>query len=306
MLNFFEMNQLVNNDKVVKEWLEAVTGQETAEELPFIRVPRTRSQISTSMQQLPANDRKFRSDRGRGKLRPDDPINQYTNVDGQDINIVWITGMWSGAVPGTGRYAELLKPLGYNLRIVKTLSDLKSAALGRLVRHWPFSMLSGTHKGWADAHVARNQEKVTKELGEDTTPDLIIGSSQGGAIALSIAPRYTDIPMILLCPAWKIFRVTPTYVHPESVIIHGVRDMEVPFEDSQELAEMFEGIRLIPTNDGHIMQEGLTILIRMLQSMTGLLSKRKREREIEAQKGRDAASVAQESVYIPQVNIWFA
>lgn len=62
------MNQLVNNDKLVKEWLEAITGHETAEELPFIRVPKTRLQINTSMQQLPANDSKFSSDRGRGKL----------------------------------------------------------------------------------------------------------------------------------------------------------------------------------------------------------------------------------------------
>lgn len=302
-MNFYEIDQLVQNEVVVRQFVEAIANQEVETTPQPLRVPKSRAEINAAMHTPPAGDYQWHRSRGRGVLHDRDPINQWKGDETAGaLNIVWITGMWSGAVPGTGRYSELLKPLGYNVRTVRTLSDMKTAGLGRIVRHIPFQSVKNLHSRWAGAHIGRNQEKVTGELA-DSVPDLIIGSSQGGAVALSIADRYKDTPMILLCPAWKIFNVTPTYLNPESLIIHGVRDLEVPFQDSQELAEKF-GVRLVPTRDGHIMKQGMSVLISQLHSVAPMLAKLKRDRESEAEKQRVVPT--QEEGVLPQVNLWFA
>ena len=269
-----------------------------------IRVPKSRADIQAAMYTPPLGNKAHQNRRGHGILAAHDPLNQYKGDEtAKELNIVWITGMWSGAVPGTGRYSELLKPLGYNIKTIRTLGDMKTAGLGRIVRHIPFQAVKNLHGRWADTHVARNQEKVTGEMA-DSIPDLIIGSSQGGAIALSIANMYQDTPMLLLCPAWKIFNVTPTYVNPSTVIIHGVHDLEVPFKDSQELAEQFN-LTLIPTNDGHIMKQGMSVVASQLYNLTPALAKAKREREQETERQRGVPEPAQENVQY-KINMWLA
>ena len=290
-MNFYETGQQIENELVVRQFVEAVVSQP-------VRVPKNDVEVQTAMHTPPENDAKWHYSRGRGILDKSDPINQWKTDDGEAdaLNIIWITGMWSGAVPGTGRYTELLKPLGYNVKTIRTLSDLKTAGLGRIVRHIPFQAVKNLHSRWANTHIDRNQKKVMSEIA-DGMPDLIIGSSQGGAVALSIADRYRDTPMILLCPAWKIFNVTPTYINSNSLIIHGVKDVEVPFQDSQELAEKFN-IRLIPTMDGHILKQGMSVLISQLHNLAPSLAKLKRDREAEAEKQR-----------LPEhykINLWIA
>lgn len=242
MLSFYELEKSLFNESVAKNYFETLLTQ---------------------------NDNSFKYSRRQGILEPNDPINQYKTND--SINVVWITGMWSGIVPGTGKYKELLSPLGYNIQVVKTLANMKAAGLGRIVRHLP--ILNTLHKKIADPHVQKNQDKVLGEMG-DNTPDIIIGSSQGGAIALSVANKYQDVPMVLLCPAWKIFGVHPTYINPQSVIIHGIADIEVPIQDSIELSKMFN-VKLIKTPDGHIMSYGLSILVNQLHNLA--VKKRKTE-----------------------------
>ena len=309
-MNFYGVNRLVHNEALVRQFVEAITGKEPTDPSQtqgLSRVPQSRAEIQAAMYKTPSADKQHQYRRGRGILKANDPLNQFKGEETSgDLNIVWITGMWSGAVPGTGRYSELLKPLGYNVKTVRTLADMKTAGLGRLVRHIPFQAVKNLHRRWAGAHIARNQEKVSNEL-SDSVPDLIIGSSQGGAIALSIADRYKDTPMLLLCPAWKIFNVTPTYVHPSTVIIHGVHDIEVPFKDSQELAQQFN-LKLIPTEDGHIMKQGISVLVSQLHNLTPGLAKAKREREaeMERQRGTGAESQAQESVIQYKINLWLA
>jgi len=63
-------------------------------------------------------------------------------------------------------------------------------------------------------------------------PDVIIGSSRGGAVAMNVlAP---DTPLVLLCPAWKRWGTART-VKPGTTILHSPADDVVPFADSQEL-----------------------------------------------------------------------
>lgn len=63
-------------------------------------------------------------------------------------------------------------------------------------------------------------------------PDVIVGSSRGGAVAMNIDSG--DTPLVLLCPAWKNWG-TATTLKPNSVILHSRQDDVIPFADSEEL-----------------------------------------------------------------------
>jgi hypothetical protein len=63
-------------------------------------------------------------------------------------------------------------------------------------------------------------------------PDVIVGSSRGGAVAMNLESGQT--PLVLLCPAWKK-RGTAKTVKPNTAILHSRADDVVPFSDSEEL-----------------------------------------------------------------------
>ena len=63
-------------------------------------------------------------------------------------------------------------------------------------------------------------------------PDVIVGSSRGGAVAMSIETGNT--PLVLLCPAWKRFGTART-VKADTTILHSRADEVIPFADSEEL-----------------------------------------------------------------------
>jgi hypothetical protein len=67
---------------------------------------------------------------------------------------------------------------------------------------------------------------------EGGKPDVVVGSSRGGAVAMNLNTANT--PLVLLCPAWKRWG-TATTVKPGTVILHSPADETVPFADSQEL-----------------------------------------------------------------------
>jgi alpha-beta hydrolase superfamily lysophospholipase len=63
-------------------------------------------------------------------------------------------------------------------------------------------------------------------------PDVVVGSSRGGAVAMNIQSGRT--PLVLLCPAWKRWGTAMT-VKPATIILHSPADDVVPFADSREL-----------------------------------------------------------------------
>jgi len=65
-------------------------------------------------------------------------------------------------------------------------------------------------------------------------PDVVVGSSRGGAVAMNINAGST--PLVLLCPAWKRWGTART-VKPGTVILHSGADEVVPFSDSVELVQ---------------------------------------------------------------------
>jgi hypothetical protein len=63
-------------------------------------------------------------------------------------------------------------------------------------------------------------------------PDVVVGSSRGGAVAMNIVSG--DTPLVLLCPAWKKYGAART-VKENATILHSRADDVVPFADSEEL-----------------------------------------------------------------------
>lgn len=63
-------------------------------------------------------------------------------------------------------------------------------------------------------------------------PDVIVGSSRGGAVAMNIDSG--DTPLVLLCPAWKNWG-TVSKLKRNSVILHSRNDDVIPFTDSEKL-----------------------------------------------------------------------
>lgn len=65
-------------------------------------------------------------------------------------------------------------------------------------------------------------------------PDVIVGSSRGGAVALNI--HSDDVPLVLLCPAWKRWG-SARASKPNTMILHSRADDVIPFADSEELVK---------------------------------------------------------------------
>jgi hypothetical protein len=63
-------------------------------------------------------------------------------------------------------------------------------------------------------------------------PEVVVGSSRGGAVAMNLGRG--DIPLVLLCPAWKKHGAARA-VGPDTTVLHFRADDVVPFADSVEL-----------------------------------------------------------------------
>jgi len=63
-------------------------------------------------------------------------------------------------------------------------------------------------------------------------PDVVVGSSRGGAVAVNIDSKAT--PLVLLCPAWKTWG-TATKVKANTTILHSEGDETVPIAHSREV-----------------------------------------------------------------------
>lgn len=104
---------------------------------------------------------------------------------------------------------------------------------------------------WLPANnFSKSLEVAQNSLEED--PDIIVGSSRGGALALALESH--NVPLILIAPAWKRFEVVKN-VRAGAVILHSEYDDIVPFEDSQELFRNNTGLEVIACGESHRMND---------------------------------------------------
>ncbi len=94
-----------------------------------------------------------------------------------------------------------------------------------------------TH-GYDVAHPALHDQdfdrslRVAQEAYDEFSPDVVVGSSRGGAVAINIETGQT--PLVLIAPAWSHWGENAT-IGPRTIILHSDRDDVVPIEGSREL-----------------------------------------------------------------------
>lgn len=90
------------------------------------------------------------------------------------------------------------------------------------------------------------------------TPDLVVGSSRGGAVALALPLENT--PCVLIAPAWRRFGSART-VGPNTIVLHSPHDDLVPVEDSRVLIanSRLPDDRLVLVGEGHYMNDAAAL-----------------------------------------------
>lgn len=81
-------------------------------------------------------------------------------------------------------------------------------------------------------HDFANAVSVAQAEYDHHKPDVVVGSSRGGAVAMNI--KSGDTPLVLLCPAWKNWGKVTT-LKKGSIILHSRNDEVIPFASSDEL-----------------------------------------------------------------------
>lgn len=91
---------------------------------------------------------------------------------------------------------------------------------------------------------------VAQAAYDQHAPDVIVGSSRGGAVAMHVQSR--DTPLVLLCPAWRDHGWIDC-VKPETWILHSRQDEVVAYADSERLLahSSLSASRLITTGSDH-------------------------------------------------------
>lgn len=102
-------------------------------------------------------------------------------------------------------------------------------------------------------------------------PDVIVGSSRGGAVAMNL--QAGDTPLVLLCPAWKKYGTAKT-IRANSTILHSRADDVIPFSDSEELVRNsgLPAYTLVETGNDHRLADPES-LGKMLAACEGVESK---------------------------------
>ncbi len=93
--------------------------------------------------------------------------------------------------------------------------------------------------------------EIAQEIVNIERPDIVVGSSRGGAVGAAIDKK--GARLILIAPAWKLYDVTPR-VDSNTTVLHCLNDDIVPIEHSIELAEK-TGAKVIECGTCHRMSD---------------------------------------------------
>jgi len=157
---------------------------------------------------------------------------RLTEAQDRPPRVLWITGMGS-----RGQGPRELAEMGYDVKQIGTTTNRFAAYLGRFKR---YGVMPQRADQLGAAHLATNVAKHNKEMSdEDFMPDVIVGTSQGGAVVMQVAHNYPYSKFVLGAPAWKVFGADPSDLPKDTIVIHGTRDIVVPAADSFELSKAF-------------------------------------------------------------------
>lgn len=100
---------------------------------------------------------------------------------------------------------------------------------------------------------------IAQEVIDKEAPDVIVGSSRGGAVAMGVNP--CGAALVLIAPAWRRFlnaeKIAEWDIRCEpqaTIILHSRDDDIVSIDDSREIANQ-HGVKLIEVGVGHRMSD---------------------------------------------------
>ena len=99
--------------------------------------------------------------------------------------------------------------------------------------------------------------QIAQDVINREQPDIVVGSSRGGAVAMSV--NTINAPRVLIAPAWKRYldqdqlEAWDIRCEPQNtIILHSENDEVIPISESVALQDM-HGIKLIRVGDNHRM-----------------------------------------------------
>ena len=78
--------------------------------------------------------------------------------------------------------------------------------------------------------------RIARDCLKKEKPDVVVGSSRGGAVALHL--DIDEERLVLIAPAWKRFGCSYNPPKVSGVILHSSDDDVIPYSDSEELAKL--------------------------------------------------------------------
>ena len=108
---------------------------------------------------------------------------------------------------------------------------------------------------------------IAQALVQGEEPHIIIGSSRGGAVAMSINPG--SAKMILMAPAWTRFLNEEREISRDTFVLHSPNDDIVSISDSETLAMKYD-LKLIQCGKEHRMSddEALEVMHNVVKSFS--------------------------------------
>ena len=116
---------------------------------------------------------------------------------------------------------------------------------------------------------------IAQDVIDDMKPDVVVGSSRGGAVAMSVSTR--GAPVVLIAPGWSRFmdeqqmREWDIRCEPQrTIILHSRNDDIIPIEDSEALNKD-HNIKIIEVGDNHRMsdEDALAAMLDVVQWLGG-------------------------------------
>lgn len=199
--------------------------------------------------------------------------------------VMYVHGLESGP---TGKKAKLLAEAGFDVTAVLMPCSQKYALRDPLIALWAIGsmalVIAAARSEWpllaalaaglafgaflpvkalVTRRVLERSVEVQRRHLERTKPDVVLGSSFGGAVSLELLRRgLWRGPTVLLCPAHE--RVTergwqrrhpglagvPAEVVANVLVVHGTNDETVPIEHSRRLVAGTRA-RLVTVDDDH-------------------------------------------------------
>ena len=162
-----------------------------------------------------------------------------------------------------GAKAIALTARGHDVLTPELPGDWTTAVAAKI----PFLFAGRRERHWHNALC------IAEESYEAFEPDVIVGSSRGGAVAMALIQKHQlQVPHVLVAPAWRLFGVEPI-VGEKCIIYHGTLDTLVSIEDSRELRRKNPQAVLIEVEDDHQVNSHLPEIMDSIETFAIVMNR---------------------------------